>query len=62
MRNLINASERVLEAASEQPLSRIPRQAVPQSDREYLKWAREQGRRRTTLHRKVARAMKGQQA
>lgn len=61
MRNLANASQRTLEAASEQPVSRIPRQAPPQTEREYMRWAREQGRRRTTLHRKVIRAMKGGQ-
>jgi hypothetical protein len=61
MRNLVNASERVLEAASEQPIRPLPRQA-PQSDRAYMQWAREQGRRRTVLNRKVARAMKGAQS
>lgn len=62
MRNLVNGSKRVLEAAEEQPTRRIPRQLPPQSDRAYMQWAREQGRRRITLHRRVARAMKGDQA
>lgn len=58
MRNLINASERELEATALLP---IPRQVRPLTEREFNRHIREAGRKQRTLHVKVARAMKGAQ-
>lgn len=55
MRNLINASDRTLEAATE-----LPRPSKVPSERQFIARQRQKVQRERDLTRRVARAMKAQ--
>lgn len=62
MRNLIHASTREMDEATETTTRPIPRQVRPLTERQFTRHIREAGRKQRTLTVRVARAMKGADA